>query len=70
MVVGGRPVARLRGGIDATIYAEINGRDLPPILTYVERAKLGAVRVPAVAQQISHRQVSSNLMRAVLVMTY
>ena len=29
-MVGGRPVARLRGGIDATIYAAINARDLTP----------------------------------------
>lgn len=66
MVVGGRPVARLRGGIDATIYAEINGRDLPPILTYVERAKLDVrFEFERLAQQIYDRQVSSSMMRPV-----
>lgn len=51
-MVGGRPVARLRGGIDATIY----------LAARFEFQRL--------AQEISDRQVSSSMMRLVLVMTH
>ena len=70
-MVGGRPVARLRGGIDATIYAAINARDLTPSLPYGERTKSGArFEFQRLAQEISDRQVSSSMMRLVLVMTH
>ena len=70
-MVGGRPVARLRRGIDATIYAAINARDLTPSLPYGDRAKSGARFVfQRLAQEISDRQLLSSMMIPGLVMTY